>query len=279
MRNDQGLQVQTDRNPVAGPSDEPDVVLQPPVRAGAGWLCPDGHPVRAFASGTFFPPEHPAVPADAMRPEACFLSPDWAESGGYDLAPTPPNVIEVGSLYLVPTAAPRGAACRDVAAVVEFVVPCPGHLPAPGRAGSCANSCLFYGESEQPGMVIEQRGFPLPVDWCEGCEAHVVVSAVRDRSPAELVSCGPEMAREARRDAAIGGFHDCGQAAEWLPGIAGFPHERHTLLVWEDGPVTYAVSMHGDGAQIRAVLSSLRGDMLYVPPPVAPVSDIGGSGR
>ena len=259
LRADQGLQVQTDRNPVAPVSDEPEVVLQPPARAGGGWRCPDGHPVRAFASGTYFPPEHPAIPADVMRPEACFLSADWAESGGYELAPTPPEGVEVGTLYLVPTVAPGAGACAEVAGVVGFGVPCPQLLPAPGRASSCANSCLFYGESDDPGVVIEQHGFPLPLDWCEGCDPHVVVAAVRDRSPPELVSCGPEMAREAVRGGRISGFHDCGQAPEWLPGIAGFPHERHTLLVWEDGPITYAASLHGHGAQIRAVLSSLRG--------------------
>ena len=266
LQSEQGLQVQTDRNPIAEASDEPDVVLQPPVRAGSGWVCPSDHPVRAFDAGVYYPPEHPAVPADATRPEGCFLSPEWAESGGYDLAPTPPDVIEVGSLYLVPTTAPTAAACADVAAVVGFPVPCPERLPAPGRGSSCANTCLFYGDSQQPGVVIEQRGFPLPLEWCDACQPHVVITAVRDRAPAELISCGPRMARDVRAGERITGFHDCGPGPEWLPAIAGYPHERHTLLVDEAGPITFAVSMEGHGAQVRAVVSNLRRHLVGVAP-------------
>ena len=267
LRGDGGMVVETDRNPVAGVSDEPEGVLQPPVRAGSRWLCPDDHPVRAYEPDLYYPPEHPSVPPDASRPHGCFLNAEWAESAGYELAPTPPDVMEVGSLYLVPTTAPAVAACAGVAAVVGFAVPCPERLPAPGRASSCANTCLFYGDGDQPGVVIEQRGFPLPLEWCEPCEAHVVITAVRDQAPAELISCGPKMARDVRAGERITGFHDCGPGPEWLPAIAGYPHERHTLLVDQAGPITFAVSMEGHGAQVRAVVSAVRRHLVGVAAP------------
>lgn len=266
LQSEPAMIVQTDRNPIAGTSEEPDVVLQRPVRAGARWLCGPEHPVRAFASGLFYTPEHPATPQDTVKPTGCFLSAEWAEAGGYELAPTPQGALRVGSLYLVPSVAPSMAACGDLAAIVDFVVPCPGRLPAPGRGMSCVSSCLFYGQSLTPGVVIEQRGFLLPADWCEDCEGQVVVAAVRDRTPVELISCGPAMARAAHEGQRVSGYHDCPRGPEWLPGIAGYPHERHTLLVWEDGPVTYAVSMEGHSAEIRSVLRALRADLAFVTP-------------
>jgi len=270
LQSGDGLTVQTDRNPVAGPTDEPDVVLQAPQRAGDRWLCANSFPVRAFDTGLFYPPEHPAVPEFTLRPEACFLDSMWAQSAGYDIAPTPPDVAKVGSLYLVPSLAPSESACADVARVVGFAVPCPGRLPAPGRGASCLNGCLFWGEATDPGAVIEQRGFAQPVDWCERCasrDTHVVFAAVRDRSPAELVTCGPDMAAAVRTAAPLGGYYDCPPGPPWLPGLAGYPHERHTLLLWEAGDITYAVSMEGHAAEIRSLLRALRAGMKLVGPP------------
>jgi hypothetical protein len=266
LRTADGLTVQTDRNPTAGGTEEPDVVLAPPVRAGAGWVCAAEHPVRAYAAGWFYPPEHPEIPDTATKPEACYLDAEWAEAGGYALAPTPAAVIRAGGLYLVPAVAPSSDACADVAAVVGFVVPCPQRLPAPGRASSCTNSCLFYGEASEPGVVIEQRGFQLPVEWCDDCADHVVLTAVRDRSPPQLIACGPLMASAAAAGDRISGFHDCPPGPEWLPGIAGYPHERHTMLVWGHGPLPYALSMEGHSAQIRTILLSLQEWLAWVEP-------------
>lgn len=270
LRADGGMTVETDRNPVAEVSDEPDVVLQPPVRAGARWLCPDDHPVRAYAPDLYYPPEHPSVPPDISRPHGCFISGEWAESAGYELAPPPPDAVRLASLYLVPAVAPSFEACGAVAEVVDFAVPCPEVLPAPGRAMSCASSCLFYGTAAEPGVVIEQQSFLLPAQWCDGCADHVVVAAVRDRGPRELISCGPDMAAAAAAGEDISGYHDCPPGPEWLVGIAGFPHERHTLLVWEEdlqGQITYAVSMEGHGAEIRALVSAIRRGIRYVEAP------------
>lgn len=264
LRSEQGLTVQTDRNPSAGVSEEPDVVLQPPARAGSRWVCAADHPVRAYDGGLYYPPEHPGVPPDIARPAGCFMSSAWAESGGYELAPAPPDAMIVGSLYLVPAVAPSFEGCAAVAAVVDFDVPCPQRLPAPGRASSCMNSCLFYGAAADPGVVIEQRGFLLPSQWCDDCADHVVIAAVKDRSPAELVTCGPAMAEAAAAGDALRGYHDCPPGPEWLPGIAGFPHERHTMLVWEEGRMTYAISMEGHSARIRTLLSTLKGGLAFV---------------
>lgn len=266
LQSEHGLTIQTDGEQTRSPTEQPEVVAQPPVRAGARWVCPADHPVRAFDSGRYYPPEHPVAPEDTTKPQRCFLSGEWAEAGGYELAPPPAGAVLVGQLYVVPAVAPSLRACGKVAQIVEFAVPCPTRLPAPGRGMSCATSCLYFGQAAEAGVVIEQQGFLLPARWCAGCADHVVVAAVRDRSPPELISCGPSMAAAAAAGEPIGGYHDCPAGPEWLTGIAGFPHERHTLMVWEEGNLTYAVSMEGHAPEIRTLLSVLRGGIVQVDP-------------
>ncbi|MDQ3938861.1 MAG: hypothetical protein M3253_09325, partial [Chloroflexota bacterium] len=82
--------------------------------------------------------------------------------------------------------------------------------------------------------------------------------------PPELVSCFPE------RDIAARGrseFRTCVDAHPWVPGVGGYPLERHTTAVWRRGDVVYAAGVEGAGDHVDALLEALIEGIEYIDPP------------
>lgn len=260
FRGDTGLFVVPGEDTVEGVDEAPEIVVTSPELAGDRWLCPRPFPVKAYDSGEFFPAEHPGHPPLTVRPEACYRDPDRARAAGFDLAPPPAGVDVAGGLYLVPVVTPAPDVCRDLGAEVGFTVPCPSRLPWPANGSSCASGTCIY----QDGVVIEQRGFPVPDGWCTGCDGHVVIVAMpADRHPPEAVACGTAGPGVPHSGSELV-FRDCPPGDPWLPRISGNPHEGHTLTGWRSDVAVYVVSVDGHGAPQRefltALVSGLDGD-------------------
>lgn len=245
----------------AAPDDDPEVVVTAPQLAGDRWLCPRPFPVKAYADGEFFPREHPGAPSLSRRPEACYGDPDRARAAGYELGPPPPGVEVAGGLYLVPVLTPARDACRDLSAEVGFTVPCPRRLPWPANGSTCLpDTCTYAG-----GVLIEQRGFPVPDGWCTGCDAHVVIVAMpADDHPPETVGCGPDGPGLLTNEGALE-FVNCPKGRPWLPRIGGDPHADHTLTGWRSEMVVYAISVEGHGPRQREFLTALVSSLDGVP--------------
>jgi hypothetical protein len=267
---DRGLPVERDLPPVAGPSDAPEVVVRAPQETGNRWYCPDDSPVRAYEDGLYVPPHYAHSPRDVVRPDRCFATPELAEAEGYTLAPPPPDTVVAGGVYVIPALLPGRQVCADLADEWGAPVPCPTRLPTPGTGAWCANdACRFDG-----GVVIEQRFFNAPDDFCDGCQPEVILTAVklegRSGGPTYLVTCPrhsmPEdlaSVTQTPEDPSLTTLQRlpriqrCGQGPPWLPGIGGLPHEGHTAARWRDGDIVYAVSVGGHGAAQEAVLREI----------------------
>ncbi len=263
-RQDRGLSIDTDNQTVAPPTEDVDVVVSAPLQAGDRWYCPNDNAVRAFDNGFYYPPGYPATVQDLGKPTACYADGVRAEEAGLQLASPPPGSVVAGGVYLSPALSPTVEACRRVARQVGFDAPCPTVLPAPANASTCPlRNCLFEG-----GVILEQRGFPVPPAWCTDCEPHVVITAVRGREPVALVSCDGKRVPKRLLAEAGGTFVEChSDLPSWIPGLGGYPHARHTMTVWRRGGVTYAASIEGFGEAQQDVLAHIADGIEYAAAP------------
>lgn len=262
LRDRGGLSVDTGGETAEVRQRELDLVVQAPYEAGERWFCSADFPVRAFSDGLAYPPERPGGPAVQERPSACYAGMGTALEAGFQLAPSPAGVDLVSGIYLEPTPSGLPAVCQQAATTLGYPLPCPSRLPTPGSSARClADNCLFAG-----GFVIEARGFPVPPDWCDGCDAHVVIAAAPagDRAAASLVSCDGTPGSAARPEEPATRFEQCPEGPPWLPNAGGLPHEGHTLTRWRRGGIDYAVSIEGFGATRPEVLRHLTRNLSYV---------------
>jgi hypothetical protein len=75
-------------------------------------------------------------------------------------------------VYVIPATAPQRGGCALLAHDTGMTVPCPVSLPAPANGPTCEDDrCQFEG-----GIVIEQRLFSAPPEYCVGCDTHVITS-------------------------------------------------------------------------------------------------------
>ena len=261
LRDRAGLSVDTGGEVARVGERELELVVQAPYEAGERWFCSAEFPVRAFNDGAAYPPEHPGGPGVEERPSACYADAPAALEAGFEVAPPPAAVDLVAGIYLEPTPTGLPAVCQQAARVLGFAVPCPSRLPTPGGSARClADGCRFAG-----GFVMEARGFPVPPDWCDGCDAHVVVAAAPadDQAAAPLVTCDGIVGTAAPEQPATQ-FERCPPGPPWLPNAGGLPHEEHTLTRWRRGGVDYAISIEGFSPAHADVLRHLVRDLAYV---------------
>ncbi len=258
-----GMTVTTGEQVLAAEPPALDVVGGEPTDAGGRWLCPQDLPVRAYGDGLAYPGQHPQRPASTVEPATCYRDIDAAEAGGYALAPPPPDTAVVYGLYLQEPPESTLRDCAQAARTLGFAVPCPGQLPHPAEGASCAGSdgsCVWAN-----GFVIELRDFPVPVGWCDDCDARVTITAVRRDVPhAAFATCAGEdlparlPSRPGRR------FESCPTGPPWIPGNGGYPHEGNTLVRWARDGVVYGVSVEGDGPAQYALVSRVANSILLV---------------
>jgi hypothetical protein len=275
--NRDGLAIETDDTPVTADNGEEnvEVVVVRPLRAAERWYCPSSHPVAAYERGTYRPREYPREVAASERPVDCYSDVARAESAGYQREDPPPGVVLAGGVYLVPTVAPDGEACRILAGAVGFPAPCPTRLPAPGFAASCEAYTCTYGDVNdlRNGVVISYRTFPVPDDWSNDAEPNIVIAAVavedaasgrmRIDGPPELAGCTvdtPEDVGEQVR------FVQCEPGDPWIPRFQGEPHQDHTAAFWRRGDVVYSASVDGHGPTADELLHALVDGITYVEP-------------
>lgn len=275
LRSRDQIVIETDGPPIGEVSENVDVVVTSPLRAGGRWYCPSTHPIAAYNTGRYFPGHYPRGPHERQQPADCFADPARAEDAGYDLADPPEGAVLAGDVYLEPAGAPTDAACAAVADYLGFTVPCPGRLPTPPFGPTCAeDSCVFDPEARE-GFVVEHRAFVLPTDWAGGGKAQVFVTAAQIeregangellvRGDPALVACSAEDPVQATSRPR---FVVCPPGDTWVPGIQGEPHEDHTAAFWRRDGVVYAASVDGQGQAADELLHALIDGIEYIDPP------------
>lgn len=259
------LPVDTSDEAVEGGSERVEVVVAGPLQAGDRWYCPPANPIRTFDNGFYYPPGYPEALGHLGRPDACYADAQRAERADFQRAPPPAGFVVAGGIYIGPAASPTLAACAQVAEHANgLAVPCPTMLPAPGNGPSCAApaQCMF-----ELDVIIEQRGFPAPPQWCDGCETHVVVAAEPNGRSGPLVTCeqGVDLPDLPPRPGIL--LLECPEdQPPWVPGLGGYPHAGHTMTAWHRGDTTYAASVEGFGQPQREVLAVVVDGIEYVSP-------------
>jgi hypothetical protein len=219
------------------------VALDQPYQTSAGYQCPTGLPVRAFADHTSYPPGHPASPPLTRRPVRCYATTAQAAAAGYREGPLPSAALQLGGVYLAPVDAGLLNRCRQAARRLGFAVPCPRLLPTeqPGPPGATAcappvSDCMPLAGT----FLLDDQQLIVPPSYVgvdRKPQGHLVI--VGASSPANpSVNC-----YGARR---IGApcIHEV-SAVLVTCQPASETHGGHVLLRFTAGRTVVAVSLHG----------------------------------
>ncbi len=204
-----------------------------PERIGAsGWSCPSGHKVTALGD-VYYPPMHPERPLLRPRPDRCFATVGEAEATGYRPVPPPAGGTVLAGLYLVPPDEMLARECDAAARRARIAVACPGLVP--GHAGAVS---LFSAARDE---VILQGGFSGPVGYegiGTGPTGHLWVMSARPGRASDSQSCSePTPAGQTTVRGVQARWITCPEGSEFNSG--------HVVLVWIEGGVSYAISLHG----------------------------------
>lgn len=134
-----GLLTATDEYPLVELQEPLISGSEAPLHSGSLYVC--NLPIRAYAGGVFYPPNHPAAPPSTERIEWCFATAESAEEAGYSLAPAPEGGEVFGGIYIVPLEAEVWELCIDAARGMGIPVPCPPQVPASFHHASYRLTC------------------------------------------------------------------------------------------------------------------------------------------
>jgi hypothetical protein len=99
---------------------------------GGRVVCPAGYEYLAYASlRLVYPPNYPGPLPRNARGTNCCASAQNARTTGFTIAPTPPDDIRIGALYVAPASAVVRRTCQDAQRRLGAIVYCPRRLPAP----------------------------------------------------------------------------------------------------------------------------------------------------
>jgi hypothetical protein len=256
-----------------------------PVPIGSTYLCPLGYPFRAYDLGRlFYPPNHPRLPLSGVRPTLCFATRQQAVAKGYTQAVTPPGVIEIDGVYLLP--ADLLVECRSAARTLRFFVPCPSMLPSPAL-GVASPGCGQFGSLLFPprrGCVVvggifyfQEAGFAIPPGFAPAGAgsppADFIATAFRVRrgGDSELMyalTC-PDADAEPKADVSVSLDNKARQVEAQLlycPTTVALPMGGHLLVRWTDGPIVYQVALSGNQPGHRDLLLQLTSLLHLVGP-------------
>jgi hypothetical protein len=219
------------------------MALDQPYQTSAGYQCPTGLPVRAFADHTSYPPGHPASPPLTRRPVRCFATAAQAVAAGYREGPLPPGTLELGGVYLAPVDPGLLGRCRQAARRLGFAVPCPRLLPTeqPGPPGVTACMKPISDCTPLAGtFLLDDQQLLVPPGYVgvdRQPQGHLVI--VGSSSPANpSVNCyGARRIGAPRIHAASAVLVTCQPASE--------THGGHVLLRFGVDGTVVAVSLHG----------------------------------
>src|SRR5439155_17702843 len=156
------------------------------------------------------------------------------------LHPPPPGGMLIETIYLVAPAPPITPICRKAARELGFTVLCPGLIPGDANSmANCDTDCIFlkalvlaFSFSGPPGYV----GIPGQI----GNHLFVLESrAGRDSKVGFLTCFDGRSAGDVTIRGTIGRWVTC-------PSNGSGMNSGHVMLVWVDGGVRYAVSLHSD---------------------------------
>jgi hypothetical protein len=259
------------RSPVRDPSAPQAVVsalAEPglaPRGAGGVFLCPSDVPFAAYASGFYFPPNHPDHPAAIVRPARCYSTAGAAEAAHSVLAPVMPPDRETGMVYLGPPGAAAIEGCARAARTLGFAVPCPTLVPLP-RSGveafgcepsiGVARDCLLHDAfSRLPlAFVFEAPAFAVPPGWGTEMPDLLVVARPIEGSEASdrngVFACRPLSGSSSASVALAATVHD--RRAVFVRCDTDDPsatslYGGRTVLQWRQGGLLCEVSIGGGG--------------------------------
>jgi hypothetical protein len=235
-----------------------------PYRIGARLVCPLAPPVLATSDGRSYPPGHPARPPRAATPVACYDTVAEAAAAGYARAALPAGVTEVGGVYLLPTPDRLRGRCRQAAARLGLVVPCPTLLPAGVPGGPPPTVCdRRWGPCEPgSGFLLEQTGFLAPSGYIGAYpeEGERLAVAAAERPAAFAVACSGERP--------LGSMRVRGTRVRLFACPSGSGPHGGVLLRWRERGTVLAVSVSGHTDPYRRLAQALAAHLELVPPPV-----------
>jgi hypothetical protein len=227
--------------------ESPDLGSPPLELAGGKFVCAEEY---AGYGDRFYPPDHPAIPQQTVRPTRCFSSAGEARRAGYTLARTPRADKLVSGIYLVPSTAALLTGCRRAARRLGFPVPCPRFLPA---RQADAHFCCPCGGEPKFVLTVDFTGPSTYIGMGPyGGEGHLVFAGARRLLDIRCFGArGRRPVPEIKR-----------RRAEWLDCPNGSElHSGHVILRWRDDRAAYAVSIHSDTRPNRVLAVVLAKDV------------------
>jgi hypothetical protein len=234
-----------------------------PYRVGERFACPHTHPVLATSDGRSYPLGHPTPPPRHARAVGCYDTIAAAAAAGYAEAPLPAGALELEGVYLVPVPDRVRRECRQAAARLGFLVPCPTLRPVPLRGSPPPAVCQRPPPCGDPefGFLFQDSGFVVPSgfvgNWREVGQ-RLVVAAARRPTAAAVACVGERPVAQARVRGHRGGLFQC-------PPDAG-PHRDGLLVRWRERDTIMAVSITGHLAAHRRLVLALAAHLVLVPP-------------
>jgi len=218
--------------------------------AGGRFACAEEY---AAYEDRFYPPNHPGLPPNNVRPTRCFNSSDEAHRAGFALAPTPAGDKLVSGIYVEPAAAGLLARCAQAARRLRFPVPCPRGIPTRrtdvGLCGPCGGQTKFTISVEFVGPSNYAGTGPY------GGEGHLVFAGGR-----KLAGIGCFGARVRHSLVSIEGHR-----SDWVVCPTGSElNSGHVMLRWRGRRSAFAVSIHGDTRANRSLAVALARDVRVI---------------
>ncbi|TMK96406.1 MAG: hypothetical protein E6G40_12040 [Actinobacteria bacterium] len=212
----------------------------PPRVVGSGlFICPFGYGWEGVGR-VVFAPNDAAKPTADVRPDRCFSSLEEATRSGFHLASPPPGGELVGAIYLVPPEPSVLATCRSAADRLGAAVLCPTVVP--GAADSMVECgperCVFFGALALQFTFSGPPGY-VGIPGQDGNHLFLLEARAGRERDVEFLTCqGGRRAGSATVRGRAGRWIDC-------PGGSSM-NSGHVMLVWTEGVVRYAVSLHAD---------------------------------
>ena len=233
-----------------------------------GYACPRGYPVSAYER-YFFPPGHPDLPDESVKPSRCYQDNREAEAAGFELKPAPRGWRVFADIYFAPSLRYLRPTCRQGARAGGFAVPCPRFTPNPvyDFAG-----CQTVADCYTPGRFVMEGEFHGPPSYrgkpwvdcrypgrCRPADnaGHAFIFAADAKHAREIECC------RGRDAGSAGKVHS--RAARWLRFASGLGINRnHIMIVWHERGVTCAVSVYGDNVTNRRLARLLANWTTFV---------------
>jgi hypothetical protein len=210
------------------------------------FLCPGGLAFAGYGR-VFYLPNDPGRPDASVRPTRCFATSAEARGAGFRLAPGPLGSELVGDISLEPTTPSAKLVCRRAARTLGIRILCPTLVPVSiGAITECQRpDCVTFGAFTLQDYFSGPPGY-VGIPGQSGNHLFLLEAPDGRERTAQFLTCD--------RPKRAGTATVRGRPARWIDCPAGSSmNSGHVMLIWIEGNVRYAISLHSDNEVNRAI--------------------------